>query len=410
MSRTLILFTDRYPYGKAETFLETEIKYLTEAFTRVIIFPLQRGEDNYMRKIPQNAIVKEPVFKKIKKSPELIIKGIFNFSCLKKFLLEGFRSGVWYSPVRFRIWITHMLMIRAILSYIKKHKLITLFNDADVLFFNWGLRWSQVIPFLPEDIGSRITVRFHGSDLYEHLNSDYIPWRREQIKRIDSIITVSEAGRKYLSSKYGIPEENIFLLRIGTPDRGLNPYKKTETVKIVSCSNIVPVKRVELIVLTLRHLKFRVEWIHFGEGPLKQKVVELARELPENISWQFPGEVSHEKLMNFYMTASVDLFLNVSSSEGVPVSVMEALSFGIPVIATDAGGTSEIVSEPGGKIIPVEFDPSFLAEKIEQLISSENYQLIRASARKIWEDKCREDKLCPLLAEFLSKEPANNKN
>jgi len=410
MRGTLILFTDRYPFGKAETFLDSEIRYFTAAFTRVILFPLQRGDDNHVRNIPQNAIIKEPVFKKIKKSPELIIKGIFNFSCPKKFLFEGFRSGVWCSPARFRIWITHLLMIRAVLSYIKKNNLIILFNEADVLFFNWGLRWSQVIPFLPENISSHIAVRFHGSDLYEHLNSDYIPWRLEQIKRIDSIITVSETGRKYLSSKYGIPEEKIFLSRIGTKDCGLNPYKKTETVRIVSCSNIVPVKRVELIALTLRHLKSRVEWIHFGEGPLKNKVVELARVLPENISWQFPGEVSHEKLMNFYQTVSVDLFLNVSSSEGVPLSVMEALSFGIPVIATDAGGTSEIVSEPGGKIIPVEFDPSFLAEKIEQLISSENYQQIRASARKIWEEKCREDKLCPLLAGFLLEKSVNNKN
>jgi len=409
MSKTLILFTDRYPFGKAETFLENEIKYFASAFTRVVIFPLQRGDDDYVRNIPENALLEQPVFKRIKKSPELIFKGIFNTSCLKKFFIEGFKSGALHSPSRFRIWITHLLMIRAILSYIKKNNLIAFFNEADVLFFNWGLRWSQVIPFLPENLRTRIAVRFHGSDLYEHLNSDYVPWRREQIKRIDSVITVSEAGKNYLSTKYAIPKENIFISRIGTPDFGLNPYEKTETVRIVSCSNIVPVKRVELIALALKYLKLKVEWIHFGEGPLKQKVTELAMQLPGNISWQFPGEINHEKLMNFYKTVSVDLFLNVSSSEGVPISVMEALSFGIPVIATNAGGTSEIVTEPGGVIIPVEFEPSFLAEKIENIVNAENYLQMRQAARKTWEEKCREDKLYPLLIEFLLNNPAENK-
>ncbi|MFR4320263.1 MAG: glycosyltransferase [Blautia massiliensis (ex Durand et al. 2017)] len=37
--------------------------------------------------------------------------------------------------------------------------------------------------------------------------------------------------------------------------------------------------------------------------------------------------------------------MNVSSSEGIPVSIMEATSFGIPGIATDAGGTKEIIRD-----------------------------------------------------------------
>ena len=44
----------------------------------------------------------------------------------------------------------------------------------------------------------------------------------------------------------------------------------------------------------------------------------------------------------------VDLFLTVSANEGIPVSIMEAQSFGIPVIATDVGGISEIVNNVNG--------------------------------------------------------------
>ena len=46
----------------------------------------------------------------------------------------------------------------------------------------------------------------------------------------------------------------------------------------------------------------------------------------------------------------IDLFINTSSSEGVPVSIMEALSVGIPIIATDVGGTKEIVTKTTARI------------------------------------------------------------
>ncbi|NMC40567.1 MAG: glycosyltransferase, partial [Bacteroidales bacterium] len=94
-------------------------------------------------------------------------------------------------------------------------------------------------------------------------------------------------------------------------------------------------------------------------------------------------------------------FINVSSSEGVPVSVMEALSFGIPVIATDAGGTSEIVNNTNGRLIPVDFDPKDLAAIIENLVHDEKYQGYRHNARKSWEENCMASKLLPAFTDFI---------
>jgi len=47
----------------------------------------------------------------------------------------------------------------------------------------------------------------------------------------------------------------------------------------------------------------------------------------------------HNDVLNYYASNPVDVFINTSSSEGLPVSIMEAMSFGIPVIATNVGGT-----------------------------------------------------------------------
>ncbi|MBE3138389.1 MAG: glycosyltransferase, partial [Actinobacteria bacterium] len=56
---------------------------------------------------------------------------------------------------------------------------------------------------------------------------------------------------------------------------------------------------------------------------------------------------------------------NTSSTEGVPVSIMEAQSFGIPVIATDVGGVKELIAEGTGSLLPVDFKPVDLAEMIQ---------------------------------------------
>ena len=48
-----------------------------------------------------------------------------------------------------------------------------------------------------------------------------------------------------------------------------------------------------------------------------------------------------------------DLFVNMSLSEGIPVSIMEAISFGIPIIATNVGGNAEIVNDETGVLIPL---------------------------------------------------------
>ena len=59
------------------------------------------------------------------------------------------------------------------------------------------------------------------------------------------------------------------------------------------------------------------------------------------------------------------MFINVSSTEGIPVSIMEAMSFGIPVIATAVGGTPEIVNNENGYLLSKDPSAKELAEVIQ---------------------------------------------
>ena len=88
-----------------------------------------------------------------------------------------------------------------------------------------------------------------------------------------------------------------------------------------------------------------------------------------NIKINFLGKLEKEKVMNFYLTNHVDLFLNTSISEGIPVSIMEAISFGIPILATNVGGTKEIVNNTTGFLIDAEFKPENIAEIIDNRLN-----------------------------------------
>jgi glycosyltransferase involved in cell wall biosynthesis len=100
--------------------------------------------------------------------------------------------------------------------------------------------------------------------------------------------------------------------------------------------------------------------------------------------------MENRRVLEYYRTHPVSAFVNVSASEGLPVAVMEAFSFGIPAIATDVGGTHEIVSDGGnGFLIPQDFSPEQLLEAFCRLekMTEPDYQNLCAGARKTWEEK-----------------------
>ena len=99
-------------------------------------------------------------------------------------------------------------------------------------------------------------------------------------------------------------------------------------------------------------------------------------------------KIYNSEIMKWYINEIPSLFINLSSSEGIPVSIMEAMSFGIPVIATDVGGTSEIVNNENGYLISE--NPSI--EEVKSLICDyltlTDYQknLKKNAAYKTWEN------------------------
>ena len=94
---------------------------------------------------------------------------------------------------------------------------------------------------------------------------------------------------------------------------------------------------------------------------LFDKLFELAKSnLKGNVDFEFTGNISNLEVIQFYKNNYVDLFLNLSSSEGIPYTFMEANSFSIPVIAPNIGGVSEIVTNKNGYLLSDNPTPNML--------------------------------------------------
>jgi glycosyltransferase involved in cell wall biosynthesis len=84
------------------------------------------------------------------------------------------------------------------------------------------------------------------------------------------------------------------------------------------------------------------------------------------------GRKSKDEIEFLYKTVPIDLFINLSTTEGVPVSIMEAMSFGIPVLATEVGGNSEIVDETTGALVPSNSNLDYLVNRISLMLADRN--------------------------------------
>ncbi len=403
MKTYLYLFTDSYPYGYGESFLETEIKYLSEQFDAIKIIPLEDDKKKSMRSIPENAEVMPSLLSSYKNRKEIFIKGLFNLSPVWRYLKELCYGKVYSSLKRIWLWGTFVLLTRAGLAYLRSKNILTDISKSAICYFYWGLRWSQVLPFMNK-LNARVIVRFHGSDVYENVNYNYIPMRASQLANIDKAVFVSQCGNDYLTGRYSQIRQKAYVSRLGTLDQGLNPYKKAQIITLVSCSNLVRVKRVTLIAACLQCFDLKLKWIHIGDGPEMNKIKTLVKSLPSNVEADLSGSVSHHDLMKFYQSTSVDAFINVSSSEGIPVSIMEALSFGIPVIATDVGGVSEITDNETGVLVPSDIAPETLALELKGLINRNDYDGIRIKARRRWEERCNADKIYPDFIKLMKED------
>lgn len=394
MKRLLVFITRNYPHEKGEPFIENEISLLHEKFDKILLVSsLTATTPKQTRSTPDGVRVEynaKPSY------IPTILKNLPKASFWKNMIGEIKEQPRILSNVRSFAKCTLFSSIpdEAVADVWRKIKDVNYQEYDEVIIYSYWFHFTAAISIklkgLMNHDNVKIISRAHRYDLYEYAEKDqYIPFRKYLLNNTDMIFSISEDGQTYLQNKYGKYREKIYCSRLGVPDRGQNPGETSETLHIVSCSRLEDLKRVHLIVEILSHFKTKkIKWTHFGDGSLFEETKNKAKKLPKNIEWEFKGNILNEQLMSFYRENHVDLFINVSSSEGIPVSIMEAQSFGIPVIATNVGGTGEIVHNGvNGFLLDQDFEIETVVQHIHTIInmSEAEYGELRKNSRELWE-------------------------
>jgi glycosyltransferase involved in cell wall biosynthesis len=388
----LILFTSSFPYGYGETFLETEIRYLAEAFNEVLIISNDSGYST-QREIPKNC--KSIYYPYELKSWEKVLALFFFFHPLFWKELSIIKNTYRQSLTRGKLATMLIALYRAyqVKSFCKS--LIPLHKDGkETIFYSyWGSDIAFGLALLQKENPELTCIsRVHRWDVYfEESEFGYLSFRHFISDNLKHIFAISEDARRYALEcwKMNNPAK-ISVARLGINNNHPFLPHHSEIFTLVSCSNIIPVKRLTLLATALQSVSGqRIRWIHFGEGSGRKDLENMIARLPDNITVQLKGRVSNTDIYSFYHNHCPDLFINISSSEGIPVAIMEAMSFGIPVIATDAGGNREIVNGQNGILLPVDVSNEKLAETIKAFIalSKEKKEEKQHAARSTWKLK-----------------------
>ena len=388
MSR-LLLFTNDYPYRTGDVvFVENEIEALAARFDDVVVFCHARDTSAGMVELPPRVSFGGNLFGRAAEDPRLVP--------LSPRMLAGLFAAAWSELLAGRL-IRHLRLFlmgaRVGMIQANRHAVReAIAADPDtVAYAFWGMGGGLGLPFL-DGLAGRV-VRLHRFDLYEdRAPGGYLPFRRFLFARADRVLAISDHGARYLASTYPSRdiERKAVVSRLGvfgpaTVDRRPRGRERL----IVSCSAVSEIKRVGLLLDALRRLPglsadSPVRWVHFGDGELMPELRAAAVELPESLTVELRGQTANDELLAFYASHRVDLVVTVSSSEGVPASIMEAIAYDSPVVATAVGGTPEIVSSTlgTGEVVEADAQPEAIARVIRAVLDApdETY-----SPRTLWE-------------------------
>jgi len=389
----VILIANAFPFGTWEPYLSTEMPYLS-VFDHVSVLSLSVRKDQLAspREISLDNVDVHPINFRAKPFYLLyMVHAVTDKNYYEELVqLIKTKRWTWKRFVKMCVFFARAhYEYRNSLKYLRASGVS---SDEGIVLYAYRFNYQPYLAMLlrrhyPSAI---IIARAHRADLYEDRNAEnYLPARQITVQNCECIYAVAEHGRDYIVKTYKVDPLKVKVAHLGTEGHGrVRVNENRKPLELVSCSFVVPVKRLDLLIESLSLVTIPVNWTHLGDGPLLAAMQsEAKRLLPSNVKVSWRGHVDNESIFREYLKLPKHVFVNVSSSEGLPVSIMEAMSCGLPVIATDVGGTREIVkNDVNGTLLPSNPTPDQIAESISSYSSmkKETYLERSEQAYRTW--------------------------
>lgn len=377
----LYFFTHAFPF---ESFAGNEIMALAKLYDKIFLFPAAEAKAMTIT-LPENVQIVQLSRKNFSSRLSLALSNAFLIARIflldlskntdKKGVMKNFRYNL-------------SVLLSAIDDANELQKIVEK-DDAEKRFVSfWMDKWSLILSILKYRKKIRTFVfRVHQHDLYVDGNpAKYIPFRYFNISMASGVFPDSKRGVQFLKNLSFHPHK-MHVGHLGVVDKGTNPFDPS-AFTLVSCSALIDRKRVEMIADALALVTIPVTWVHFGasgDAGAFERLKTKCATLPENISCELKGDVSYADLIRFYQDRPVSLFITLTRAEGLPVSVIEAVSFGIPSLVTDVMGLPDVVTEESGILIPPDIGLKEIASILTNFSSSEkNTIAFRSRTKDYW--------------------------
>lgn len=257
-------------------------------------------------------------------------------------------------------------------------------NDFDIIHYH-----SPLVPQINTNLPSIVT--FHGcwkaeGKMYDKITDFYSLYVRmfnkffvrdemNSIKNTDKITTVSHRVASDLSTFYDVNIKEITVVGNGVD---INPFKPNhkinrEDFSILYTGRLVYRKGLIDFVKSAEHVCKEypdASFILTGNGGLRSTLEKMVHDLKLESNFSFLGFITQDELIRHYQTDTI--YVLPSYYEGLPTTVLEAMSCGMPVVATNIPGTNEaVVDGETGLLVPPK-NPRALADGIIKLLGDEN--------------------------------------
>lgn len=260
-------------------------------------------------------------------------------------------------------------------------KLLSKRYNFNIIHAHSHLYFSTNICATVKKLGSPpLVITNHGlesASASKNINNIYLKTLgKYTLQMADNVICYTEMEKERLNNLLNVDYDKITVIPNGVDTDlfcpNIDKYLEDESPKILWVGRLVPGKGVEYLIRSIGILAKNIPKIKVllvGEGPQKSKLLDLIAnlKLKENISML--DHVENKKMPIIYQKS--DVFVLPSLNEGVPRTILEAMSCGIPVVCSEIPHLSSIIDECG--IMVPQKDAVAMAGAIHCIISDSDH-------------------------------------
>jgi len=359
--------TAHTPYGTGETFILEELNTILQLDVDVIIIP-RNPPKKVFHSIARNLLEKT------------IWLPLINTAITMFFLKACFRQMVVFRIVKniFKHSRSIQMIIKN-LAVLPKAVYISqrlMKENIQHIHVHWGSTTATMAWIISELTGIPWSMTLHRWDIMEN------NMLKLKVEKAAFTRCISQKGREeVLEITAGEYEERVKVLHMGVKlpySIASEVYPSNQVFTIACPANLLPVKGHRYLINALKLLKDKgvedFRCLVIGDGPLEEKIKQDITRYHLQDKIVMRGRIPHDELLGMYEKGDVHAVVLPSivdesgEKEGIPVALMEAMAYGIPVVSTKTGGIPELLLDGAGLLVN-EKDSEELANALYKLKS-----------------------------------------